>query len=55
MKRVTVICDACGKEIQPSYFRSARLEFRIDNSIDGIVTLFLRFRHSLFPSRNYQY
>ena len=37
MKRVTVICDACGKEIQPSYFRSVRLEFRIDKWSGGSV------------------
>lgn len=37
MKRVTVICDACGKETQPSYFRSARLEFRIDKWSGGSV------------------
>ena len=30
MKKVTIICDACGREIQPSYFRNARLDFKID-------------------------
>lgn len=30
MKKITIICDACGREIQPSYFRNARLDFKID-------------------------
>lgn len=35
MKKVTIICDACGREIQPSYFRSARLDFKVDNWVHG--------------------
>ena len=37
MKKVTIICDACGREIQPSYFRSARLDFKIDKWDGGSV------------------
>lgn len=37
MKKVTIICDACGREIQPSYFRSARLDFEINEWSGGSV------------------
>lgn len=37
MKKVTIICDACGREIQPSYFRSARLDFKVDKWDGGSV------------------
>lgn len=37
MKKVTIICDACGREIQPSYFRNARLDFKIDKWDGGSV------------------
>lgn len=37
MKKVTIICDACGREIQPSYFRSARLDFEINEWGGGSV------------------
>ena len=37
MKKITIICDACGREIQPSYFRNARLDFKIDKWDGGSV------------------
>ena len=37
MKKVTIICDACGREIQPSYFRNARLDFKVDKWDGGSV------------------
>lgn len=37
MKKVTIICDACGREIQPSYFCSARLDFKVDKWDGGSV------------------
>ena len=37
MKKITIICDACGREIQPSYFRSARLDFKVDKWDGGSV------------------
>lgn len=46
MKKVTIICDACGREIQPSYFRSARLDFKIDEwgggSVGGREDIFIQ-------------
>lgn len=46
MKKVTTICDACGKEMQPGYFRNARLDFRIDEwgggSMGGSEDIFLQ-------------
>lgn len=30
MEKIQKYCDACGKEIHPSHFKSARVEFSID-------------------------
>jgi hypothetical protein len=46
MKKVTIICNACGREIQPSYFRSARLDFEINEwgggSVGGSEDIFVQ-------------
>lgn len=46
MKKETIICDACGNEIQPGYFRNARLDFRINEwgggSVGGSEDIFIQ-------------
>lgn len=46
MKRVQTFCDACGNEIHESYFRSARLDFRINEwgggSVGGSEDIFIQ-------------
>ena len=37
MKKLQVFCDSCGKEVESSYFRSAKLRFRIDERSGGSV------------------
>lgn len=46
MKRITTICDACGKEIQSGYFHKAKLDFRTDEwgggSVGGSEDVFIQ-------------
>lgn len=46
MRKIQEFCDACGKEIRPSYFKSARLSFRINEwgggSVGGDEDIFIQ-------------
>lgn len=37
MEKLQVFCDSCGKEVKESYFRSAKLLFKIDEWGGGSV------------------
>lgn len=37
MKKEIIICDACGKEFRPSWFRHATLKFEVNEWSGGSV------------------